>query len=128
MAEEIVENEEEIEESRRIEFPCDECGADMRWDPEADALGCEYCGNRTEVPRAAGEIVERGLDEAPDAARGLGVELRVAQCGNCGARVTLRKAATVERMKRTTRSGKCMALMRNARYVASDPRASPSRA
>jgi DNA-directed RNA polymerase subunit RPC12/RpoP len=87
-------SEEGVEESRRIEFPCGECGADMRWDPEADSLSCEHCGNRTEVPRADGEIVERGLDEAPDADRGLGIDLRIADCGNCGARVTFEGTET----------------------------------
>lgn len=94
MAEEILNTEEEPDESRRIEFPCDECGADMRWDPEVDALSCEHCGNRTEVPRAEGTIVERTLDEAPSAERGLGRELRVARCGSCDARVTFEGTET----------------------------------
>lgn len=91
---EVIEHIEEEPDSRRIEFPCGECGANMRWDPDEDALTCEYCGNRTEVPRAEGTIVERALDEAPQAERGLGVELRVAKCGSCGARVTFEGTET----------------------------------
>jgi DNA-directed RNA polymerase subunit RPC12/RpoP len=82
--------------SRGVEFPCAQCGADMTWDPEADALLCAYCGHRTEVPRAEGTILERGLHEAPQAARGLGLELRVASCDTCGARVTFDGAMTAD--------------------------------
>ena len=94
MTEEILKTEEEPGDSRRIEFPCDQCGADMSWDPKVDALSCEFCGNRTEVPRAEGTIVELSLDEAPSAERGLGRELRVARCGNCDARVTFEGTET----------------------------------
>jgi len=88
--------EVEVGESRRVEFPCDSCGADMVWDPEADALACDYCGNHVEVPRREGTILERPLDEAPTAERGLGIDLRVASCGTCDARVTFEGKATSE--------------------------------
>ena len=93
---EELNSEVEVGESRNIEFACDECGADMTWDPEADALTCGYCGNRTEVPRADGVILERGLGEAPRAQRGLGLELRVASCDSCGARVTFEGQDTAD--------------------------------
>jgi DNA-directed RNA polymerase subunit RPC12/RpoP len=83
-------------ESRSFEFPCDECGADMTWDPDVDALSCAYCGNRTEVPRGEGVILERSLGEAPQAERGLGIELRVASCDSCGARVTFEGVQTAD--------------------------------
>jgi len=89
MSEDTIESEvEEAEESRNIEFPCGECGADMRWDPDADALACEHCGNRTAVPRAEGTIVERSMAEVDSAERGLGREVRISSCDTCGARVT----------------------------------------
>ena len=69
----------------------------MSWDPGADALTCAYCGHRVEVPRAEGTIVERALDDAPAAERGLGVELRVTECDTCGARVTFDGKETAER-------------------------------
>lgn len=75
-------------------FPCKGCGAEMRWDPDADALACDYCGARVPVPRAEGVILERPLSEAGAAARGLGVEARVARCGNCGAQVAYDGRAT----------------------------------
>ena len=87
---------QEVAESRRVEFPCETCGANMSWDPEADALSCEYCGSVVQVPRGEGTIVERALEDAGAAARGLGLELRVAKCGNCGARVAYDTASTAE--------------------------------
>jgi hypothetical protein len=92
--EEIVEEHEEPGASANIDFPCDGCGADMAWDPDADAMHCEHCGATVEVPRAEGVIVERDLAEAGAAARGLGVEVRVAGCENCGARVSFDDAGT----------------------------------
>lgn len=57
----------------------------MTWSPDADALSCEYCGKSMPVPRADAGIVERPLEDAGGAARGLGLELRAVRCGNCGA-------------------------------------------
>jgi DNA-directed RNA polymerase subunit RPC12/RpoP len=75
-------------------FRCHNCGAAMTWDPEADALSCAYCGERVQVPRAEGTVVERALDDAGSALRGFGVELRCVECSNCGARVSLDSSAT----------------------------------
>ena len=77
-----------------LEFPCPECNARTSWDPEADALLCEYCGTSTPVPRQDGTVLEYTLEEAGTAARGLGLEVRVAECRNCGARVTFEAAST----------------------------------
>ena len=77
-----------------IEFKCSNCAATMRWDPEADALGCEYCGHKEPVPRGEGTIVEHRLEDAGAAARGLGIEVRVTKCANCGARVTFDEKTT----------------------------------
>jgi DNA-directed RNA polymerase subunit RPC12/RpoP len=68
----------------------------MTWDPDADALSCEYCGARIVVPRDEGTIVERPLAEAGSAAKGLGLEVRVARCGTCGARITFGESSTAE--------------------------------
>jgi DNA-directed RNA polymerase subunit RPC12/RpoP len=77
-------------------FRCNNCGATLAWDPDADALACEHCGTRIQVPRADGAIVERALDDVGSAARGLGLELRALRCGTCGATVALDGAATAE--------------------------------
>jgi DNA-directed RNA polymerase subunit RPC12/RpoP len=74
--------------SRQRQFPCKNCGAEMVWDPESDALACEHCGARVPVPRAEGKIVERPLEDAGSAARGFGLETRTATCKSCGARVS----------------------------------------
>lgn len=91
-----AEVEEEAPRAGRVDFPCPNCGADMTWDPAVDALSCEYCGNHVQVPRGEGTIVERALEDAGAAARGLGLALRVAKCANCGARVAYDEASTAE--------------------------------
>lgn len=87
---------EVLQDSQGHEFPCDNCGADMQWDPSTDSLSCEYCGHKQHVPRAESEIIERGLEEASDVAHGFGIEVRVAQCKGCGAKVTYDGATTSE--------------------------------
>jgi len=85
---------EAVEVSGDTGFPCSSCGADTRWDPDADAMHCDHCGTVVPVPRAEGLIVEHALEDAGDAARGLGVEVRVSECEECGARVTFGGTAT----------------------------------
>jgi len=77
-------------------FPCQECGAGMRWDPTQNGLTCNYCGATREVAALEAQIVERSLDDAGDAQRGLGLELRVVQCKTCGARIALEPPITTE--------------------------------
>jgi DNA-directed RNA polymerase subunit RPC12/RpoP len=83
-----------IQPSRRVHFPCKNCGAEMRWDPDIDALLCEYCGSKVQVPRSEGTIVEHTMADAGGAARGFGVELKVVRCANCGAQVTFDERTT----------------------------------
>lgn len=85
------------ETSQKVDFPCANCGAKTTWDPEHDMLACEHCGTKTPVPRGEGTIVERALEDAGTAARGLGLELRAAKCANCGARVCFSTSSTAER-------------------------------
>ncbi len=85
-----------VSESAREIFPCDNCGARMHWDPTLDVMACDHCEHTRAVPRAEGTILERPLSEAGDAARGLGLDLRVIQCDTCGARVTLDGQETTE--------------------------------
>ncbi len=90
----LSEEEDEPTEGGQVDFPCDNCGAEMRWDPGVDALLCDHCQNEVAVPRDEGTIVERSFGEAGDAARGLGLEVRVSRCGNCGAQVSFDEKAT----------------------------------
>lgn len=68
----------------------------MVWDPVSDALTCSYCEHVVVVPREEGVIVERALHDTNGAERGFGVEVRIAQCDGCGAKVTYEDAATSE--------------------------------
>lgn len=89
--------DEELQpEGSPLEFPCSNCGADLRWDPTTDALSCEHCGHTEPIPREGGTIVERALADAGSAARGLGLALRSARCGECGAQVTFDATSTAE--------------------------------
>jgi hypothetical protein len=80
-------------EDASLDFRCESCAAVMAWDPDADALSCEFCGGRREVASAGDPIREYGLDEAGAAAHGLGLELRAARCEVCGAKVAFDDAA-----------------------------------
>jgi DNA-directed RNA polymerase subunit RPC12/RpoP len=73
---------------------CEECGAETTWVPEEDALVCAYCDHRREVPRGDGEVLEYAIEDAGEAARGLDLEVRVANCESCGARVTFDEVGT----------------------------------
>ena len=86
--------QEEAHRSAGARFPCRNCGAETEWDPDQDAMVCAHCQAVVPVPRGAGTIVEHALAEAGAAARGLGVELRVARCANCGAQVTFDERTT----------------------------------
>ena len=89
-SEDIVEAEESDSDAPR----CEECGAAVRWDPDADALSCAYCGTVRPVERGDETILERPLAAAAEVARGLGIDLRVTDCGQCGARITFEGAST----------------------------------
>jgi len=94
---EEAEFESSSQASADLQFACSNCGANMRWDPDADALNCDFCHHTVQVPRAEGTILERPLSEAGKAARGLGLERRVVRCDTCGATVSLDSNATTER-------------------------------
>ena len=83
-----------LEEHR---FPCDQCGADMRYDPVRNEMHCDHCG----ATQAVGE-----RDDAASAIRELDFraaldqrlpqaemeETRVVTCPNCGAETELNPA------------------------------------
>lgn len=75
-------------------FPCDQCGADMRFDPGHDRLICDQCGAVQAVERGAytGTAIreldfQAALRDQLPAAEV--VETRISQCPNCGAQVEL---------------------------------------
>ena len=71
-------------------FPCDTCGSDLRYDPGADQLTCDHCGNTQ--PVSGDRTVKGGIKEL-DFRRALDNKLsdaeieetRVISCPNCGA-------------------------------------------
>ncbi|MCP3972728.1 MAG: TFIIB-type zinc finger domain-containing protein [Rhodobacteraceae bacterium] len=72
-------------------FPCDQCGADFRFDPAAGKLKCDHCGNEADLAGAParGGIRELDFRAALDARLPEAEieETRVLNCTNCGARV-----------------------------------------
>ncbi len=73
-------------------FPCEVCGADMRFDPASAKMVCDYCGH-TEViddsPWRAASIAELDFNKAlaaelPEAEM---EEVRSTKCTNCGAEI-----------------------------------------
>ncbi|MBV7409122.1 TFIIB-type zinc finger domain-containing protein [Maritimibacter sp. DP1N21-5] len=73
-------------------FPCDQCGADMRFNAQAGELVCDHCGNVVKIEGHGGTVPAiRELDfRAALEARLPQAEIeetRIAKCTNCGAQV-----------------------------------------
>jgi DNA-directed RNA polymerase subunit RPC12/RpoP len=77
-------------EAREREFPCANCGAKVRFDPDAGALKCAYCGATRPVPRSAKEVAEQDYHAvlAQAAAAEEALEQIVFKCESCGAETT----------------------------------------
>ncbi|MGR3758656.1 TFIIB-type zinc finger domain-containing protein [Roseobacteraceae bacterium NS-SX3] len=73
-------------------FPCEQCGADYRYDPKAGLLVCDHCGDTKPVhdgPWRGGALRELDFraalaEKLPDAEMEV---TRTARCPNCGAEV-----------------------------------------
>lgn len=72
-------------------FPCEGCGADLRWEPGVTALKCPWCGTVKEVAAPSGRVDEKSVDAALREPRntGWGAERKVIACKRCGAHTTL---------------------------------------
>lgn len=72
-------------------FPCDACGADVRWEPGVAALKCPYCGKTTHLAPPQGGVAEKPVEAALRQPRelGWGAERKVISCNRCGAHTTL---------------------------------------
>ena len=73
-------------------FPCDACGADLRFDPSAGVLSCDHCGNTQSVDGSGlhlSPIRELDLRAAlrADLPSAEIEETRVSKCPNCAAEV-----------------------------------------
>ena len=77
-------------------WPCEQCGAQLRFAPGQTRLVCDHCGHVQEIPAEAPRSCARALQEL-DLARGLRddlssgdmVEVRTTSCPNCGAQVEI---------------------------------------
>jgi DNA-directed RNA polymerase subunit RPC12/RpoP len=80
-------------------WPCEQCGAQLRYAPGQTRLVCDHCGHAQDIPAEAPRATSRALQEL-DLARGLRddlaerdmVELRTTSCPNCGAQVEIHGA------------------------------------
>ena len=80
-------------------WPCDSCGADLRFDPSRTRLRCEHCGSEQKLAPTPSPSLARAFDEQ-DLARGLrqdlpaqtSAETRSTRCPNCGALVAFQGA------------------------------------
>ena len=73
-------------------FPCETCGADFRFDPDATQLVCDHCGNT--APLVQTDVQSSGLREIDvDAAlsdllpKESFQDITIAQCESCAAQV-----------------------------------------
>jgi len=82
---------EAVTEAKVRKFPCENCGADLRWAPGATALQCEYCGFTKSVTQSPERIHEKSVESGLRAPRNLGwgAERKVIACKRCGAHTTL---------------------------------------
>src|SRR5438876_102930 len=85
-------------EAKAQRFKCDNCGAELTWDAAARKLKCAHCGAVRDVPSAGQRVVEHdlfsGLAQLP---RGLGTEVKVHRCQECGANVSFPTGVTATR-------------------------------
>ncbi|HYO79476.1 MAG TPA: zinc ribbon domain-containing protein, partial [Thermoanaerobaculia bacterium] len=82
---------EPVTQAKVRKFPCEGCGADLRWEPGASALACEWCGFKKNVAPSSERVAEKCVDAALRAPRdlGWGAERKVIACKRCGAHTTL---------------------------------------
>ncbi len=78
-------------------FPCDNCGADLRFTPGAAELTCTHCGHVQQIAHATrGTEVHREIDYdamiAGQVAPSDYVETRVLLCPSCGAQTDLHES------------------------------------
>ncbi|GAK53335.1 hypothetical protein U14_04600 [Candidatus Moduliflexus flocculans] len=85
--------------SKNTQFPCQQCGADLKFAPGTNSLKCPYCGSENEIPAASRGLTPddqehiRELDydaylrnAAPE---GEMQEINTVKCQACGAETTL---------------------------------------
>ncbi len=70
-------------------FPCEECGADLIYQPGTDALACTYCGHQNIIRQSLQEIREYSFEQALRAIQQGKLRpldnTQVIKCPNCAA-------------------------------------------
>ena len=86
---------QEVQEGSRLEFPCVACGAMLRFAAGQNALACEHCGHREEIPATSDGVAERGFDDYDrPRATDWGTSTKTYTCRPCGAVTTVEATAT----------------------------------
>lgn len=87
-----MENNPEIEEGNVKVHSCQNCGADMVFDPQVGKLACPYCDAQKTIATNLADIVERDFESflRPEAQRlqPLAKDAMQVTCDSCGATVT----------------------------------------
>lgn len=80
-------------------FHCDGCGANVVFEPGAQALTCPYCGTEKAIPQSEAEVVEHDLGEALEKgfADAPTVDAQTISCGACGATARIDAHVTATR-------------------------------
>ena len=73
------------------QFPCAQCGANLTFEPGAEALTCDYCGYVNEIPtlQTAVEELDYRAHLAAAEQDAQVVEVLTVKCTSCGAETTL---------------------------------------
>ena len=87
-------------EPAEYRYPCDQCGAQLRFAPGQTTLVCDHCGHAQQIPQAGTRRIARALmehdlhaglrDDLPESAS---IEVRTVHCTNCGAVIELTGAS-----------------------------------
>lgn len=89
-ASEPVSNETSENNRHNREFPCPNCGADLRFDPGASMMKCTHCEAEVEVPHVDDDAAHEEVDLRAQIAGGTAletVETPSLNCTTCGASV-----------------------------------------
>lgn len=87
-----------IAQSDVKKYPCPNCGAFLKFNPDKALLKCEYCGWEDEVIQSIGEVEEHSYEEYLNVAESELVRLSSTaleiSCDSCGATVTFEPPQT----------------------------------
>lgn len=71
-------------------FPCPSCGGNMHFNPDTQALNCEYCGGTIDIDSSSEDIKEYDFEAGEElCSTDWGSKVRVIHCDNCGAETVL---------------------------------------